>query len=336
MPTGDVDFFDDGEPLDSVALDSCGKATYSTDELSQGSHDIEASYAGDTNFTASSDELTQDVLGESSTALTSSDNPSVHGQQVTFTATVSAVAPASGTPTGDVEFFDGNTLLDSVELQNGVATYSISTLTIGTHTITAEYEGDSDFTDSSASLTQTVNKAASTVVLTSSANPSTLGENVTFTATVSAASPGSGTPTGDVVFTADGVTLDTVPLNSQGQATVATAELTVGSHTIVANYEGDSDFTTSSATLTQTVNQDSTTTTLTSSLNSSVYGQSVTFTAAVSARGSRQWHTNGHRDLHRRRYAAGHDAAQQQWCGHAEHQRLDTGQPRHRGELQRR
>ncbi len=282
-PTGNVTFTDDGELLDTVPLDSSGKATYSTDELSQGSHDIEASYAGETNFTASSDDLTQDVLGESSTALTSSANPSVFGQSVTFTATVSAVAPASGTPTGDVDFFDGNTLLDSVELQNGVATYSISTLTIATHNITAEYEGDSDFTDSSASLTQTVNKAGSTVVLTSSANPTTLGESVTFTATVSAASPGSGTPTGDVVFTADGVTLDTVPLNSQGQATVATSELTVGSHIIVANYEGDSDFTGNSATLTQTVSRGSTTTTLSSSANPSVYGQQITFTATVSA-----------------------------------------------------
>ncbi len=282
-PTGNVTFTDDGELLDTVPLDSSGKATYSTDELSQGSHDIEASYAGDTNFTASSDDLSQDVLGESSTALTSSANPSVHGQQVTFTATVSAVAPASGTPTGDVDFFDGNTLLDSVELQNGVATYYISTLAIGTHTITAEYEGDADFTDSSDSLTQTVNKAASTVVMTSSANPSTLGEDVTFTATVSAGSPGSGTPTGDVVFTADGVTLDTVPLNSQGQATVSTSELTVGSHIIVANYEGDSDFTGNSATLTQTVSRGSTTTTLSSSANPSVYGQQITFTATVSA-----------------------------------------------------
>jgi uncharacterized delta-60 repeat protein len=93
------------------------------------------------------------------TTLTSSVNPSAFGQSVTFTATVSAVAPGSGLPTGSVTFYDGASFVGTAALISGVATATFSTagLTVGTHAITAAYGGDGNFNlSTSPSLTQVV------------------------------------------------------------------------------------------------------------------------------------------------------------------------------------
>ena len=137
------------------------------------------------------------------TALTSDTNPSVSGQSVTFTATVAAASPGSGTPTGTVNFLDGTTVIGTAEfLSSGVASFSTSSLTAANspYSITAVYSGDPNFTTSTSSvLSQVVNQASTTTARTSGTNPSTSGQSVTFTATV-AASSGSGTPTGTVNF----------------------------------------------------------------------------------------------------------------------------------------
>jgi uncharacterized repeat protein (TIGR01451 family) len=91
------------------------------------------------------------VTGSSSTTLASSQNPSEFGKPVTFTATVTAGA------TGTVTFFDGATALGTVPLAGGTATFTTSSLTIGTHSITATYNGDAIFSAStSAALLQSV------------------------------------------------------------------------------------------------------------------------------------------------------------------------------------
>src|SRR5207302_1949023 len=139
---------------------------------------------------------------DTSTSLTSSVNPSKFGQSVTFTATVSVDAPGAGLPTGTVTFKDGATTLGpGVVGAGGQATFSTSSLAVGTHPITAEYGGDSSFNGSTSSaLSQVVAKAATSTSLTSSANPSVFGQSVTFTATVSVNSPGAGNPGGTVQF----------------------------------------------------------------------------------------------------------------------------------------
>ena len=94
----------------------------------------------------------------------SSANPSVFGESVTFTATVTANAPGSGIPTGTVTFLDGSTTLGTGTLNgSGIATFSTSALTVGSHSITVVYGGDTDFTTSTSSaLTQVVNQDATT------------------------------------------------------------------------------------------------------------------------------------------------------------------------------
>ena len=193
-------------------------------------------------------------VANTSTTLTSSANPSVAGQVVTFTATVSAVSPGAGTPTGTVTFKDGATGLGTGTLDDsGQATCTTSNLSVGGHTISAVYEGDTSFTASTDTLNQIVNKASTQTVLTSSANPSLAGQVVTFMATVSAVSPGAGTLTGTVTFQDGAAVLGTGILDDSGQATYTTSNLSVGDHAISAVYGGDTSFAASTDTLTQYV-----------------------------------------------------------------------------------
>jgi hypothetical protein len=86
----------------------------------------------------------------SSTAVVSSASPSMYGQAVTFTATVSAVAPASGTPTGTVSFADGTMTLGTAPLSGGKATFTTTALAAGSHSITVSYSGDGTFAPSTS------------------------------------------------------------------------------------------------------------------------------------------------------------------------------------------
>ena len=227
--------------------------------------------------------LTQTVnLGTSSTAVTSSANPSGVGQAVTFTATVSGIIIQ---PTGTVTFIDGTTTLGTANLNaSGQATFTTSTLAAGSHSITAVYGGNSFYNSSTSNLLiQAVNQNTTTTSVTSSANPSNLGELVTFTASVVA---GSGVPTGTVTFKDGATTLGTGTLNGSAQATFTTSSLALGSHSITAVYGGDTnDLGSTSPVLTQTVTANSSGTAITSSVNPSTFGQSVTFTATVTGSG---------------------------------------------------
>ena len=191
-----------------------------------------------------------------STNLSSSVNPSVFGQSVTFTATVSANAPGSGTPTGLVTFKDGTMVLGSGTLSGGVASFSTNSLSVASHSITAVYGRDGNFTTStSVVLSQVVNQDRTSTSLNSPVNPSVFGQSVTFTATVSADAPGSGTPTGLVTFKDGTTTLGSGTL-SGGVASFTTSKLSVGTYSITATYNGDTHFKTStSPVLTQTVNK---------------------------------------------------------------------------------
>ncbi len=219
------------------------------------------------------------------TSIQSSDDPSNYGTAVTFTATVSPYLSTTLIPTGQVAFYDGSTEIGSGTLESGTATYSTTSLIIGSHSIVAQYMGDSNFSGSdSPAITQTVDMIASQTSLQSSENPSTYGDSVTFTATVSPSISESGlaAPTGQVEFY-DGTTLLATEALSDGTATYSTTGLVGGSHSIVAQYTGDSNFTGSnSPTITQTVDMIVTQTSLQSSENPSTHGDSVTFTVTVS------------------------------------------------------
>jgi hypothetical protein len=213
------------------------------------------------------------------TTLASATNPSTYGQQVVFTATVTP-GSGSGIPTGTVTFKDGATLLGSAALSGGTASLATAALSTGSHTITASYGGDANYLSSvSAAVSQTVNKANTTTVVSSSANPATVGQSVTFTAQVSPTAA-----TGTVTFYDGGNPIGTAAVVA-GSASLSTAALSVGPHSITATYGGDGNYNSStSAALNQTINNlTGTTTALASSANPSVRGQKVTLTATVSA-----------------------------------------------------
>jgi hypothetical protein len=223
--------------------------------------------------------------GGTSTTLASSAPPSVSGQPVTFTATVTPVPPALGTPTGTVTFWIDGTAQPPVSLSGGRATYTTAGLSVGSHTIGASYSGDSNFNPSAASLTQTVNKADTTTSLDSLRNPSIVGDPVTFTAMVSAVAPGAGIPSGTVTFYDGSTVLSTAALNSVAgtdQATFSTSGLSLGTHAISATYNGDGNFNGSTSnSFYQGIILVATSMTLDTSNPASVLGDPVTFTATV-------------------------------------------------------
>ncbi len=226
------------------------------------------------------------------TSIGSSATSSVLGQPVTFTASVRAVDPNDGTPTGSVEFVDTTSGIDlgTTTVTNGLATVTTSALAAGSHAIIADYEGDSNFAFSFAALTQTVEQEdATSTALTSAANPSVYGQQVTFTATVTGNPPTSSTPTGTVTFKDGSTTLGTGTLNASGVATFTTIAFQVGvgsGQSITAVYGGGPNFLSStSSALSQTVDPDGTTTTVSSSARSASFGQTLTFTATLSADG---------------------------------------------------
>jgi hypothetical protein len=156
-PNGETVKFMKGTTSLGTGVLSGGSASFTTSTLKVGTTAVTAVYGGDSNFAGSKSKAVSQVVGKATTTTTlaSSQNPSNSGQSVTFTA---SVAPQfGGTVTGTVTFYDGTTLLKSVALSGGVAKYTTKTLTSGTHSITATYNGSTSFDGSSASLTQTVN-----------------------------------------------------------------------------------------------------------------------------------------------------------------------------------
>lgn len=272
--TGTVMFFDGSTTLGSGTLNN-GRATFTTSNLSVGSHSIVVIYNGDDHYGTSSVTLIQTVQPPSIT-FTSTPNPSTFGGAATFTVKLS-----SSTATGTVTFSDGSTTLGSVTLSSGAATFTTSNLSGGTHSIVATYNGN--YGNLSATLTQTVTKSATTVVLTSNPKASTFGQMVTFTATVAPLAA-----TGTVTFSIFPSQTNTVSVSSTavlngGVAIFSTSGLSSGKYTIGANYSGDQNHSNGGGSILNfTVSKAPTTIVITSSPNPSAVGQVVAFTAVVS------------------------------------------------------
>jgi Bacterial Ig-like domain (group 3) len=266
-PSGTVTFTDftyDGNTTVSstlaanVPLNPDGSASITTSALTaggnfRGNHLITGTYNGDATHTATSVTMLQKVHAKASTlSLSSSQNPVTFGQAITFSATVSSVPANSGTPTGMVTFADGGTVITQVPLNSsGVAAVSAA-LTPGSHNIVATYASDTVFAASTASVVQVVQNGTS-ISVTSSANPASLGQSILFEATVSPTNAAPGIPTGSVTFKEGTTVLATVPLNSAGHALFSYSAFSVGSHTVTADFAGSNGWFDSSTQLVQVV-----------------------------------------------------------------------------------
>ncbi len=231
--TGTVTFLDnDSAQLCYQVTVMGGAATCKTSALSGEAHAITAVYSGDAVYTSStSQELSQQVsFAQSTTSLSSTTNPSVSAQSVTFVATV-----AGRSPTGTVTFLDqGIFVCDSVKVVSSIASCTTTTLSVGTHSVSATYSGDADnLPSASTAVAQVVQASVNGIVLSSDSNPSTFGQRVKVVATVAGTAP-SGT-----VTISDGATpvcSDVVLANGHARCSLA---LSVGSHALTAAYSGD-------------------------------------------------------------------------------------------------
>jgi Bacterial Ig-like domain (group 3)/FG-GAP-like repeat len=255
-PNGETVTFYNGLNVLGTAPMTGGIAALTNSSMGSGMHTISAAYLGDANFTGSTSPVLEqavDTSGQSATttALTSSLNPSIYGQKVTWTVTVTTSGKT--TPTGRVNFNWGSYSIGTATLNSsGVATLTRSNLSADAYPLFAEYLGDANNGPSASPiLNQVITQATSSATLTSSPNPSTQGQSVTFTAKITSSTT---TPTGPVTFTAGKTTLGTVEL-SNGKATFTTSTLAVGSTTVTVTYPTNSDIAGSSASVTQVVDQ---------------------------------------------------------------------------------
>jgi hypothetical protein len=259
-PAGDVEFFVDGVSAGAVTL-VAGAAVLDILDLAVGPHELTATYEGAQEFASStSDAVTHSVTkAATTTTLSSAPDGPVTGSPVTLTATVDGAPDA--VPTGSVTFTDGDVVLGTVVLDaDGVAVLELDSLDAGPHAVTATYEGDADF-DGSASAPSdlSVGKRSTTVSLAQSVSTTAFGTAFDLTATVDS----TRAATGEVTFYAGTTLLGSATLVN-GVATLTSAGLHAGDHSLTAVYGGDAR--TGSATsdaIVHTVAKAATTTTLT-------------------------------------------------------------------------
>ena len=221
--------------------------------LTDGTHTITATYLGDATFTGSASApvpvTIQPTANSTFTFLLPWSNPQAAGSPFVMSGQVVPLAGA-GVPTGVVEFYDSTTLIATATLASGFATISTTTLTPGLHLLAARYLGDGTFAPSmSPPVLVTIyagpRPASTAIAVTSAPNPSTLGANVTVTATVT-----GGATSGFVVFFDNEFILGAAPLVNVGgvfQATLTRSTLPVGAHVMTASYTGSPGFASSNS-----------------------------------------------------------------------------------------
>jgi hypothetical protein len=239
-PTGQVTFYTNNVFVGSSTLTG-GTTSITVNSLPAGIDSITVHYLGDTTYLPGiSPDYTQ-IITKLVTALTLNPVPSPVsvGSSLTLTANLST-ALVGFPPTGTVNFYDHYAFLGSGTVSGGVASFATSALPAGQHSFTAEYSGDASYSAAVAVATDTVAKIATTVTLTGSGSPATLGQSVTFTATVNLGA-GTANPTGTINFYSGNTLLGTGAL-SGNQATFTTSTLPHGVHTISAQFWGDTTY----------------------------------------------------------------------------------------------
>lgn len=261
--------FREGDNVLATASLLNGIARVTLSDLSVGAHSVVATYDS-----VSSDTIRHQVLPliTTSTALTVTPSPSRHLRAVTLTA---AVSP--DTATGDVQFFDGASVLGSVPLVGGMATMNLSAPAAGVHSFRSDYSGDAIHEPSASPsvLHEVIPLDSSRVLLV--VTPETLfaGDSAHLEARVT-----PDTASGLVVFRLGQDSLGSALLNS-GVARLAGPVVCAGTHEFSAAYEGDSSHYGSNDTRAVSAQRARIKVTLQSSNMSSRYSAPVRFTAHV-------------------------------------------------------
>lgn len=301
VPTGTVSFTGSGGTLcHAAALTGSGpyQATCTTTYPAAGTDSVAAVYSGDANDVASS-ALPVQVSIQAAATTTTLGGPSsaVAGQPVTYTATVTTSAPASGTPVGSVTFSDSAGTLCTVTLGTAAPAKAACPTTYTTTAsvkVTATFAGSANFAGSQNSALTAVGAAATTTTVASTPKTSVTGQALTLVATVAVMAPSTAAPAGQVTFTVDTSANkplactggNTVTLKS-GQASCSIAgkglSPSVAPLLVVATYAGAAATQSSQTSLHYAIGADPTTTGVVSSRNSSPATNTLTFTATVKA-----------------------------------------------------
>ena len=266
----------DGDITVSIVIDASA-----VDTNTIGSYSVTYNVSDAAGNAATEATRTVDVVKKTTTTALASDlNPSIIADNVTFTATVTGFSP-----TGSVEFYSGTTLLSTETLSAGQATFSTTSLVVGTSMITASYLGDSqnNTSTSTPALQQVVNQSPTSTATLSAPDPSVVGSDVTFTVTVTGVGP-----TGNVEFYSGTTLLGTSAVSAvnatTSEATLTINTLGVGTYTIRGQYLGD---TNNEASSTNTVDMHvvekgpSTTSTLSGPSNPTLAGDNINFNVTV-------------------------------------------------------
>ncbi len=258
-----------------------GVATFSGLAITgaSGAHTLGFSSTGLTGV--SSNTIT--VGGVGSTTVINSILPATTVVGESYTVSVS-VSGSGGTPTGTVVVSEG-TASCNVTLSGGSGSCALASPVAGGRTVTATYGGDASFLGSSANTAHTVNQAGTLTSITAdNPDPSSVGAGYTVSYTVTAAAPGTGTPTGNVTVS-DGVGGSCVAAASAGGCLLTSN--TAGTLTLTASYAGDANYAAStSAGVNHTVSSAATTTTVTGHTpDPSVTGQGISVSFSVVSTG---------------------------------------------------
>lgn len=295
-PSGSVTFQLDGNIVGTANVTSGNPSTasFTLTNLTLGTHTVQASYSGDTNYNSAISNTVTLSVGKTGTSLTISipTNSPIAGSQLQVTATLAQLTPSTGTPTGNVTFTLDNNTISVGPVSNGTtSTTTITVPTTGTHTIGASYSGDGNFAASTASpVSFTVAKTSTTTVDNPSTTTPALGSTVTVSTSITPSSySASGDPTGTVTYTVGSNNYGTynvtpgTPSTAQFSFTAANA----GTFTLEAVYSGDSNYAASTAApITLTIAKVSTTTTVTPATTTPTVGDSLQVSASVSNSGA--------------------------------------------------
>jgi hypothetical protein len=154
-PTGTVILSIDGVQTDKASLTK-GQAVFTKANFTVGSHEVAAEYTGDANFNPSTSNVVTQVVdkADTTTTLSSSPNPSIFGQPVLFTATVSSLG---GSPGGALVVFRNGAPIGTAPVTNGQASFTKSSeLSIGTNQIHVVYAGNANFKQSTSNVVNQV------------------------------------------------------------------------------------------------------------------------------------------------------------------------------------
>jgi Big-like domain-containing protein len=263
VPTGSVQFSDGATAIGSAVPLAGGAASLATATLSVGAHAITATYTPDdlSAFTGSTgpDPGASVMVAKAATTTTlgAAPNPTVAGQNATFSAAVAAAPPGAGSPSGSVQFADhGGPTFDTVGLDAMGHASTVAYAFAGLYTVDANYVGDAHFNPSTGSVQTQVNRAATSTALTISPNPATPGATITFSAVVGSVPPGDVAPAGSLQFSIDAapigaaIGLGNGAIGYQGTLTAPPGNRT---YQVAVSYSGDADTEPSSASVPVTV-----------------------------------------------------------------------------------